>query len=297
VVVPLTAEYEYRGVELYRDIPVHRITAKYASRYQGGRSAAADEAASDPRPAITGSTPAQAAGTFTGLQGTHTVDILLRVSDGLPLMTRDTLDDTYTWPNGATVRFRGFTLTFGEGAIPLNRDTVIASLGSTLEGGAGNVVARGTANDGTSPIPGVSGGTIARTTPPVPLPQTLGGGIDLAPVPDGVKLTIRDLRFAPDSDEFLPAERSRLDLIAQALQEVPDRTFLVEGHTAAVGRLQGEQELSLDRAKRMVGELVRRGISADRFIYKGWGGTKPLGDNSTGAGRARNRRVEITILE
>jgi outer membrane protein OmpA-like peptidoglycan-associated protein len=56
-------------------------------------------------------------------------------------------------------------------------------------------------------------------------------------------------------------------------------------------------ELSVQRAKRMVDELASRGISADRFIYKGWGGAKPLGDNSTDAGRARNRRVEITILE
>jgi outer membrane protein OmpA-like peptidoglycan-associated protein len=56
-------------------------------------------------------------------------------------------------------------------------------------------------------------------------------------------------------------------------------------------------ELSIERAQRMVEELVRRGISADRFIYKGWGGTRPIGDNSTNDGRALNRRVEITILE
>jgi outer membrane protein OmpA-like peptidoglycan-associated protein len=47
----------------------------------------------------------------------------------------------------------------------------------------------------------------------------------------------------------------------------------------------------------MVDELVKRGISADRFIYKGWGGTRPVGDNATNEGRSANRRVEITILE
>jgi flagellar motor protein MotB len=56
-------------------------------------------------------------------------------------------------------------------------------------------------------------------------------------------------------------------------------------------------ELSVMRAKRMVDELVRRGLRADRFIYKGWGGTKPLAGNDSGQGRAQNRRVEITILE
>jgi outer membrane protein OmpA-like peptidoglycan-associated protein len=47
----------------------------------------------------------------------------------------------------------------------------------------------------------------------------------------------------------------------------------------------------------MIEELAARGIPAGRFIYKGWGGTKPLGDNSSEEGRSLNRRVEITILE
>jgi outer membrane protein OmpA-like peptidoglycan-associated protein len=47
----------------------------------------------------------------------------------------------------------------------------------------------------------------------------------------------------------------------------------------------------------MVDELVKRGISADRFMYIGLGGTRPLGDNSTSEGRTLNRRVEITILD
>jgi outer membrane protein OmpA-like peptidoglycan-associated protein len=248
-VVPLKAEYEYRGVEPYRGIPVHRIFAKYASRYEG--------------PAGSGrSSPGGGEG-FTRLEGTHNVDILLRVSDGLPLLMRDNLDETFSWPDGSTLRFRGFTLTFGEGVVPLDREVLAASLGDTLEKSLGSGA----------------------------------GGIGVAAVPEGIRLTINDIRFRPDSAEFLPEERSRLDLIAQALGQIPDRTFLVEGHTAAVGRPEGERELSIQRAKRMVDELVSRGISADRFIYKGWGGAKPLGDNANEAGRARNRRVEITILE
>jgi outer membrane protein OmpA-like peptidoglycan-associated protein len=117
-------------------------------------------------------------------------------------------------------------------------------------------------------------------------------------VPEGVRLIVRDIRFVPDSDEFLPEEWPRLDAITQALrQAAPNQTFLVEGHTASVGRPAGEMELSVRRAKRMVEELARRGITEDRFIYKGWGGTKPAGDNSTEQGRSLNRRVEITILD
>ena len=250
VVVPLAAEYEYRGVELYRDIPVHRIFAKYASRYHREGPG------------------------FNQLQGAHNVDILIRVSNGLPLLMRDTLDETYTWPDGSTVRFRGFTLTFGEGIVPLDRPSLTASLGKILK---------------STPEPGSPG---SRR-----LPEEALAGIDVTNVDEGLRLTLKDARFYPDSDEFLPAERPRLDLIAQALRQIPGRTFLVEGHTAAVGNPSGEMELSLRRAKRMVDELISRGIPPERFIYKGWGGTKPLGDNAGDAGRARNRRVEITILE
>ncbi|MDR2515803.1 MAG: OmpA family protein [Spirochaetaceae bacterium] len=276
VPVPIIAEYEYRGTELYRDTPVHRITAVYASRYQGG-----------PRAAPEGET-------FTAVQGSHTVDILLRVSDGLPLMMRDTLDETYTWAGGSTVRFRGFTLTFGEGTIPLNRDVVIARLGGALnrrEPGGTGATAPTAASPGAAPP--------AATRPALPAPSALPpeANIDVAPVPEGVRLTLRDLRFVPDSDELLPEEQGRLDLIAAALRAVPDRSFLVEGHTAAVGRTEGEMTLSLRRAERITGELARRGIPADRFMYKGWGGTKPVASNTDEAGRARNRRVEITILE
>ncbi|MDR0597824.1 MAG: OmpA family protein [Treponema sp.] len=240
VVIPLVAEYEYRGVEEYRNIPVHRVFAKYALQFEG-------------------QAPAQ--NQDFQVRGVHNVDILLRVSDGILLMMRDNLDDTYAWADGSTLRFRGFTLTFGSGLVPLDKEAIMnaAAVGKRI------------------------------------LPEN--SGIDISSVPEGVKLTIKDIRFEPDSDEILASERPRLDMIARVLKESPDRIFLVEGHTAAIGRPAGEMELSVRRAKRMAAELSNLGIPVERFIYKGWGGTKPLGDNSTDEGRRLNRRVEITILE
>jgi outer membrane protein OmpA-like peptidoglycan-associated protein len=174
-------------------------------------------------------------------------------------MMRDNLDDTYTWPNGFTVRFRGFTLTFGDGLVPLDKEAIV-------RGAKRSVFSE-------------------------------DSGIDVSSVPEGVKLIIKDIRFEPDSDEILASERPRLGMIAGVLRESPDRNFLVEGHTAARGRPAGEMELSVRRAKRMAAELADLGIPIERFIYKGWGGTKPLGDNTTDEGRRLNRRVEITILE
>lgn len=284
VVVPLAVEYEYRGMEMYRDIPVHRVFAKYAARYRntGGQN-------------------------FSNLQGTHNVDILLQVANGLPLFIRDNLDETFTWPDGSTVRFKGFTLIFSEGTIPLNRGTIIASIGGTLgikpaPAPAGVLSPHPSVENVPKPAaPAVEdkgpGKTQIADVLDNLVPGGSGMGMDLVSVPEGIRLIVKDIRFIPDSDEFLPEERSRLDVIAQALKQAPDRNFLVEGHTADLGRPAGEMDLSIRRARRMVDELTRRGITGDRFIYKGWGGTKPIGDNSNEEGRSRNRRVEITILE
>lgn len=113
----------------------------------------------------------------------------------------------------------------------------------------------------------------------------------------GIRLTMQNLNFKPDSAELLPGENERLDQIAQVLKEVPDQMFLVEGHTASVGYENGEMKLSVERANSVANALIQRGIQREKFICKGSGGTKPIADNSTQEGKAKNRRVEITILE
>jgi len=208
---------------------------------------------------------------YTRVSGNHKVDILIRAADGLLVFMRDELNVTYSLSGGMVTEFKGFTLTFGSGLSPLDRGEVLASLGNTFLNEA----------------PSASVNT----------EDFKDSSIDLVPVPEGIKLTIRDIRFIPDSHEFLPEERQRLDLIANALKQIPSRTFLVEGHTASTGMPENEMRLSIERAKSIISELGKRGIKADRFIYKGWGGTKPVGDNSTDSGRSANRRVEITILE
>ena len=274
VIVPFTAEYEYRGIENYRDIPVHRITAKYSTRYQGR------PAQTKTRLGAEGLNGSQAEG--FSVQGSHSVDILLRVSDGLLLLMRDNLDETVSFFDGSTLRFRGFTLTFGQGIMPINQPGTIVALEKSL---------------------GIEKKPLEKTPPGdapnlVPAPRLdPGPDIEVSSVPEGIRLRVNNIRFAADSDVFLPEEKSRLDKIAQALTQIPDRMILVEGHTASTGRLAGEMELSVQRAKRMIGELVSRGIRVDRFIYKGWGGEKPVADNATEEGRGLNRRVEITILD
>lgn len=112
----------------------------------------------------------------------------------------------------------------------------------------------------------------------------------------GIKLSLR-LQFKPDSAELLNDEKSRLDAIAECMKASGAAMFLVEGHTASTGNEKGEMELSKDRAHAIASELSKRGIDSSRFVVKGSGSHKPVAENSTKSGMARNRRVEITILE
>lgn len=113
----------------------------------------------------------------------------------------------------------------------------------------------------------------------------------------GIRLSIRDIKFAPDSAQILSGESERLDEIAEVLKMAPNAQLLVEGHTASVGKPAGEQKLSEQRAHKIAEELKARGVKAGAFICRGFGGTKPVASNETNEDRAQNRRVEITILK
>ncbi|MBO4857954.1 MAG: OmpA family protein [Treponema sp.] len=121
--------------------------------------------------------------------------------------------------------------------------------------------------------------------------------VDIEKTEAGLLMNLQNLQFKPDSSELLPGENERLSKLADILKKFPNSQFLVEGHTASTGNPKGEMNLSLERAYSIVKELVNRGVSEKQFICKGSGGTKPAADNATPEGRAKNRRVEITILE
>lgn len=87
--------------------------------------------------------------------------------------------------------------------------------------------------------------------------------------------------------------RSIIDQIIQLLQDNPDLAVRIEGHTDNTGTAAKNLTLSGQRAQAVVEALVKSGIAAPRLSAKGWGQEKPLADNGTEAGRAKNRRVEI----
>jgi outer membrane protein OmpA-like peptidoglycan-associated protein len=82
--------------------------------------------------------------------------------------------------------------------------------------------------------------------------------------------------------------------IAATLKEHGDLKILIEGHTDNVGAAASNLALSDQRAAAVKAALVADyGLSADRITTQGLGDTKPSAPNTTAAGRAQNRRVEI----
>jgi len=112
-----------------------------------------------------------------------------------------------------------------------------------------------------------------------------------------IKITVYDIRFVADSPEIIPEETNRLDLIAEALKKAGTNThFLIEGHTADLNRPESEQALSQQRADKIAEAFAKRGIAAYRMETVGYGATRPIAPSDTAENKAKNRRVEITIL-
>jgi outer membrane protein OmpA-like peptidoglycan-associated protein len=84
-----------------------------------------------------------------------------------------------------------------------------------------------------------------------------------------------------------------LDEVAKMMSDNADLKLSVEGHTDNVGKAKANRALSEERAKSVVAALVKRGVDAKRLQAVGHGHTKPIADNTTEEGRAKNRRVEL----
>lgn len=114
----------------------------------------------------------------------------------------------------------------------------------------------------------------------------------------GLTLSLENIKFKADSAELLDSEKRKLDEIAKILEQWPDNDILVEGHTALAGTARVRQKLSEDRAQAVADYLIKLGVRDSYHVFtKGYGASKPLADNSTESGKAKNRRVEITIMD
>lgn len=103
------------------------------------------------------------------------------------------------------------------------------------------------------------------------------------------------VNFEFDKSKLLPESYPILDHAVEVLNENPNLTVEIQGHCDYVGSDQYNQKLSERRANAVKDYLVSKGISASRLTTIGYGKTKPIADNSTVIGRAKNRRVEFKV--
>ncbi|WP_133656218.1 OmpA family protein, partial [Hymenobacter sp. UV11] len=86
---------------------------------------------------------------------------------------------------------------------------------------------------------------------------------------------------------------SKLDQMVQIMNDYPDYSLSIAGHTDSKGADDYNLRLSYERAASARKYLLDKGISADRIEARGYGETKPIASNTTAAGQALNRRVDF----
>ena len=125
-----------------------------------------------------------------------------------------------------------------------------------------------------------------------------GTGVDVKRTGEGeIKLTApENITFDLNSYVIKPQFKNTLDSVATVLKTYPDSIIVVSGHTDTTGNDAINNPLSVNRANSVETYLESQGISSSRITSRGYGSKQPIASNSTEAGRAQNRRVEIAII-
>jgi outer membrane protein OmpA-like peptidoglycan-associated protein len=113
----------------------------------------------------------------------------------------------------------------------------------------------------------------------------------------GSSFVINDIYYNSNSADLKEESKKVLESFADYLKENPKMVIEIQGHTDNVGSASANQALSANRAFTVKATLESFGIHGDRIKAKGFGPSRPIADNSSEAGRAKNRRTEFLIEE
>lgn len=113
----------------------------------------------------------------------------------------------------------------------------------------------------------------------------------------GSSFVINNIYYNSNSAELKEESKSVLVAFADYLKEHPKMTIEIQGHTDNVGNANSNQALSANRAFTVKALIESYGIDGKRITTKGFGSSKPITDNSSEAGRAKNRRTEFLIID
>lgn len=274
--VPFLCRYVFRGEETYMNRPVAVIDAQYALRY--------DERSYSYKQ-----------GAVQGISGSRKSVIMLYRDAAGGIFINSQLKQQILYSAGGSEETEGIILTWYNGISASALKASDALIAGSIQRLQEEQIKSSPDKAGEGSTAGTAG-SIDSGTQDISGSSSLLKDVSVEETEKGLVLKIQNIHFLPNSPVILPEEKGRLDSVASVLKSAEGRMFLVTGHTADVGSQESQQELSDQRAKTIIDELVKRGFPANRFMYEGKGGREPAASNDTREGRAKNRRVEITIL-
>ena len=133
--------------------------------------------------------------------------------------------------------------------------------------------------------------------PPAPTPPPPAPAPPPPPPPPKPAPVFENIYFNENKTNIDPVAAKALDRDGAMLKENPDIKVEIGGHTDSLGSEKANQKISEKRAESVKKYLMDKfNIPGDRMIVKGYGSKKPIADNGTKEGRAKNRRVELKII-
>jgi len=126
--------------------------------------------------------------------------------------------------------------------------------------------------------------------------STYQKNIPMQPIEANASIVLNNIFFETKKFDLKPESQAELDILVQLLNDNPTVKIEISGHTDNVGKPADNLSLSNNRAKAVINYLISKGIAAQRLIAKGYGETKPVADNKTEEGKAKNRRTELKVI-
>ena len=121
--------------------------------------------------------------------------------------------------------------------------------------------------------------------------------LQLRQTESGVVVTLGDVLFQSGETRLRDEALASLVEVVDLLQSEPDKNIRIEGHTDATGDAETNLEISAKRANAVLDALVSLGVDPERFTATGMGEDFPIASNDTEEGRAKNRRVDVILLD
>lgn len=128
---------------------------------------------------------------------------------------------------------------------------------------------------------------------------TIADSIDIENTPNIGDITLLNVYFDFDKYTLKPESFKAINRVAKLMKAFPTMVIEIAGHTDSINRSKDPNyniTLSELRAQEVKKALVKEGIEDFRIIARGYGETRPIADNSTEEGRAKNRRIEFIII-